>query len=387
MSIPAGVISERKIAEPCFFEKNDLVVEERQKPSFLVAEGILEEATVAWERMPGDRGGRARDLIQKAGQAFDRMRIGEDNNLPILAYYGAGRLWDKHRKVPLGKPESRGAGYRNCLDPKSDHFLFEKWFKQQETVAIQRRKQIGALEMIRKVVTACIPGADDFFFETAYDQLMIVLNDKGHQRFDRLSDGYRNMIAIVADIAHRAVRLNPHLGEHAAELVEGIVLIDEIDQHLHPHWQRRVMGDLKKVFPKIQFIVSTHSPFIIQSLEPGEVLDLGNVSEVVQEASYAHMATPGPGNEFSNRSLEDIVEMVMGVPIPSRSLRYQEMYDTAKAYFRLLKQGKEADEQTKQKLKQDLDRLSAPFSDDMAFHAFLEMKREVAGLGSNDGDA
>ena len=321
-----------------------------------------------------------------AEQSRDRMRRGEDVNLPLLAYYGAGRLWNVHRNIPLEKPDSASAGYHHCLNPKSDHYLFEKWFKQQETVAVQRRRKIPALELVRKAVRQGIPGATEFFYDFAFDCPMIRMED-GLQSFDRLSDGYRNMVAMIADIAHRAARLNPHLGKETLEKVEGIVLIDEIDLHLHPKWQRTVTHDLRKIFPGIQFIATTHSPFIIQSLQPGEVLDLSAVGALFKpDPVYKHIAEPGPGSPYSHRSIEDIVEEVMGVPIPQRSFRHQRMYEAACEYFQLLEQGQVADPELKLQLKLRLDELSAPFSDDMAYVAYLEMKRAVAGLANQQGE-
>ena len=87
-----------------------------------------------------------------------------------------------------------------------------------------------------------------------------------------LSDGYRNVIKIILDIAARMCILNPYLKEKALQETPGIVLIDEIDLSLHPTWQKRIIGILKQLFPKIQFICATHSPFIIQSLEEGELI-------------------------------------------------------------------------------------------------------------------
>jgi len=95
------------------------------------------------------------------------------------------------------------------------------------------------------------------------------------------------------------------------------------------------------------------------------------------------VAAPGPANEFSNRSIEDIIESVMGLNMPQRGQRYQNMYDAAKRYYQVLQQAKEASEQEKERLKNELDQLSAPFSDNVAYHAFLEMERLAAGLGKS----
>lgn len=160
------------------------------------------------------------------------------------------------------------------------------------------------------------------------------------------------------------------------------MLIDEIDLHLHPKWQRRVVPDLQRAFPQLQFIATTHSPFILQSLEPGEVIDLDQPwrADTGRNAPVG-VASPGPGHAFSNRAIEDIVESVMGVALPQRGERYQRMYDAAQAYYTLLAQVPQADETARQTLKARLDELSAPFSDNVAYHAFLEMERLAAGLG------
>ena len=395
--IPVGrkTISAHEVRE-IIFEKEGLPWAEIQKPCVLEAVGEVEGNPVSWKRRKGDRGGEARELIQISEAKFAAVQKGEDVSMPVLLYYGTGRLWVQHRKVKIGKPESRLAGYRNCLDPRSDHYLFEKWFKQMELGAIQKRRKFDLVEGVREAVVTCIPNARNFFFDVNLDELIIEMEgEPGRilERFNNLSDGFRNMVAMVADIAHRAARLNPHLGRHAAREAGGVVLIDEINLHLHPKWQRRVVEDLKRTFPNIQFIVTTHSAFIIQSMEPGEVIDLNvepdeRISEAIQEGMEKprdewfeeKMAYPAPPHEYRNRSIEDIVERIMGVEIPQRSLRYQKMYETAKKYYRLLEDSETADPAEKERIKQKLDELSAPFSDDVAYHAFLEMERMAAGL-------
>lgn len=340
---------------------------------------------ISWTRTKSSENGRttrtqAKTITQIGKHASDRVEKGEPVLLPVLSYYGTGRLWHIKQAVKLSKPESRVAGYRDCLDPASSHKLFLKWFKQLEQASLQKGKQFGVLEAVRQAVKQCIPGCQHFYFDIEHQQLMIELADGQLFSFDNLSDGYRNMLAIVADIAHRAGRLNPQLMEKAAIETPGIVLIDEVDLHLHPKWQRQVLNDLRAAFPKVQFIVSTHSPFIIQSLKPGEVLDLNSQQPLNKDSDTA---SPAPSKSFSGRSIEDIVEDVMGIPLPSRSQRQQEMDKVAKEYYTLLEQANGASEEEKNQLKQKLDELSAPFSENVAYHAFLEMERMAAGLGKS----
>ncbi len=115
--------------------------------------------------------------------------------------------------------------------------------------------------------------------------------------------------------------LNPYLGKDTLILTPGIVVIDELDLSLHPTWQRRIVDILKELFPKVQFICATHSPFIIQSLEPGELITLDSILD----------------EEYSGQSIEDIAEDVMNVKIAQYSEKKVEMYEAAEKYFKALK--------------------------------------------------
>jgi predicted ATP-binding protein involved in virulence len=88
-----------------------------------------------------------------------------------------------------------------------------------------------------------------------------------------MSDGQRMMIGLVADIVKRACQLNgAFLGAKTLEETPGLVLIDEIDLHLHPKWQRQIVTALKKIFPQIQFFATTHSPQVIGECKPEEIV-------------------------------------------------------------------------------------------------------------------
>jgi predicted ATP-binding protein involved in virulence len=171
------------------------------------------------------------------------------------------------------------------------------------------------------------------------------------------------MIGMVADIAYRCVTLNPQFDGEAARLTPGIVLIDEIDLHLHPKWQHRVVEDLKRTFPKIQFFATTHSPFIIQSLRDNELINLDNRD-----------------GEYVNGSIEDIVEDVQGLGLPQQSERWKNMMEAAQEYYQVLEQAENVSEEEIEKLKHRLDELSMPYSDDPAYQAFLKMERLARGL-------
>ena len=102
-----------------------------------------------------------------------------------------------------------------------------------------------------------------------------------------LSDGYRRLVNIVMDIAFRCALLNKSMfGDQCYKHTHGTVIIDEIDEHLHPALQVRVLKALQDTFPKIQFIISTHAPLVMSSVEPRKDED-GNDINVVYRLEYA----------------------------------------------------------------------------------------------------
>lgn len=300
----------------------------------------------------------------------DRVRSGQDVLLPLIAYYGTDRLWLERKRTSVKRskktiePGSRMLGYKNCLQPGADPKPLLSWFKTMEIASLQRNEPIGVLEAAKVAISNCMEDWCTVTYDLLIDDLLATSIDGHTLPFRMLSDGVRNMLAMVADIAYRAAVLNPHLQQEAAEKTPGIVLIDEIDLHLHPKWQRRIVEDLRRTFPEIQFIATTHSPFIVQSLRPGELINLD----------------PQFG-EYYKKSIEDITEDVMGVDLPQQSERWKKMMEAAEEYYRVLQEAQGASSEHVEKLKQRLDELTLPYRDDPAYQAFLNMEREAAGLG------
>jgi predicted ATP-binding protein involved in virulence len=289
--------------------------------------------------------------------------------LPVLAYYGTGRLWKKidNDEIETLSPNSRLLGYRDCLNPASNLEQLFRWFKTQELAALQKKERRHVLEAVREAIISMIPDAQKVWWDIDWDEILIetIIQRKLQTiPFHLLSDGYRNMIGMVADIAYRMATLNPQLKADVIKQTEGIVLIDEIDLHLHPKWQRQVVGRLLDTFPKVQFIASSHSPFIIQSLyHRDDVLlwDLEKSKTVTIES----------------KSIEDIAENQQGVEIPQQSQRFLNMEKAAEEFYTVLKQIPPVSEDEKQRLRQRLDELLLPYSDDPAFQAFLKMERQA----------
>jgi predicted ATP-binding protein involved in virulence len=240
------------------------------------------------------------------------------------------------------------------------------WFQYYELRGLQEKATPLLLKLARQAVLAAI-HADDISFVIRENALMVRHADVGWRKFSDLSDGQQRIAAIFCDLAMRCASLNSHLGEKAIEATTGVVTIDELDLHLHPQWQRTVIQDLLSVFPNIQFIATSHSPFLLQAaFEQGAVIDLGT----------------GKAVSPPDASIEDIAEHVMGVtPFPQRSKRWHDMKAVATKYYELLEVAKKStDSQEVQAVKLRLDELIIPYTKDPAYAAWLEMHRAAAGL-------
>lgn len=216
--------------------------------------------------------------LARSNQAWAQSKSTETPLFPLVSYYGTGRLWSTS-KLTEGKktretaPNARHRGYTDCLSSSSHYKYFIDWFRR---FSYEGQKGIGesphgpqrTLRAVRQAVDIALApcGWHRLEWDFAEDTIVAHHTDFGRLPVDILSDGIRNMIGLVADIAHRAVRLNPQLGECAAAETPGIVLIDEVDMHLHPQWQQVVLQAIEKAFPMIQFIVTTHSPQVLTTV-------------------------------------------------------------------------------------------------------------------------
>lgn len=264
-----------------------------RRPVLVRATGqIGEEKDVSWTRQIRPDGKRtsnaeAKDALGDIKAIYDRDMAGQDVLCPVLAYYGAGRAWlASKRRIPKAKtngPARRWAAFYDCFGERIRFAELNTWFSRE---TIERGNRRGrwrpGFEAVRHAILRCVPDAEEVWFDTDLDQ--IVLSIEGNaQPLDNLSAGQRMMLALVADLAIKAVTQNAfllppdELGPDDDPLprvlkqTPGVVLIDELDVHLHPKWQRRVARDLKETFPGIQFGCTSHSPQVIGELKPEEI--------------------------------------------------------------------------------------------------------------------
>ena len=177
---------------------------------------------------------------------------------------------------------------------ESNEKLMLNWFQMQTLKSLQEQQKTGILDrpLLLKTVEKAIcrsferiSGARNASLIFDLDTHRLVLEfetvDGNAQKFamDEMSDGYKNTLSMIGDIAYRMAVLNPTLGDQVLEKTSGVVLIDEIDLHLHPQWQQTILSDLHAIFPEVQFIVSSHAPAVINSVprEQIRILDHGEI--------------------------------------------------------------------------------------------------------------
>lgn len=282
---------------------------EEAETTSVAAKGVVLGQPLQWARDVKGRKGRttsinAKKLISLAEESATNVRAGRSIVLPLISYYGTERLWlipkDMQKLKPNRKQEelSRLEGFNNSLDKRCNPIAFLRWMQQQEWIAFQEHAQQPMAMAVKKAVAGCLEGAEKLWFSAKEGTILVEFEGKRVRGFNTLSDGLRNMASMVGDIAIKAMRLNPHLDENAIVETPGVVLIDELDMHLHPRWQRRIVHDLKRTFPKVQFICTTHSPQIIGEVLPEELMML--------EAGEASSPENSIGMD-SNRVLQELM--------------------------------------------------------------------------------
>jgi predicted ATP-binding protein involved in virulence len=245
----------------------------------------------------------------------DKLAKENDNTvLPVVCAYGAGRLWNNSESISLDNLTktsfSRKNGYSSCLDAHLDSKSMNIWFEKMTYLELQSRKSDALLSAVTEAVEDAFKLLSGFSSVKVQSNLLeheleVTYKDKKKKEHvlltSQLSDGYRCFICLIADIAYRMASVNPGLKKKAIKETDGIILIDEIDLHLHPEWQQRILEVLMKVFPKVQFIVTTHAPAVINSAKRESLIILNG-----DKAEYPSIETYG-------RDMNTITNTVMGV--------------------------------------------------------------------------
>lgn len=337
------------------YEMGSRVDAEEQYPVEITAVcGVEGKADIEWSRSLHSHEGRthisrAKTIMEYGSQLQQKVREGDKETiLPLIAYYGTGRLYMQKKQKKNASENtkfSRTTGYVDCLDSASNDKQMLQWFKFMTEIQLQEGHPIPELEVVKRAMGKCYSGSKNveniasFEYKIKSDEIEIQYKkgeivEKLPMRL--LSDGLKITISMVADIAYRMAVLNPQLLDNILEETPGIVLIDEVDMHLHPAWQKRIVEDLHYIFPKIQFIITTHSPSVLANVKHEHILLLED-GGVVQ-----------PSNTTYGRDVTDILREMMKVDVcPEEVVRLkadfyrvlaEEKYDLAKEYLVKLEQ-------------------------------------------------
>lgn len=323
-----------------------VVDRQSQYPVEIAATGMVREGEpIAWARSLKGNGGKttsadAKSIISTAKQFQEEVRRGDPATvLPVVAYYGTGRLWNRksdRRGREVLASFRRLDGYTDALDPALDDKALLDWFKKmtvqeaQKALGYATAGESPELNAVKCAMQRCLDavvgreGSRVQYNLDTEDLDVCCLDAAGDWRVDALhtmSDGYRGVLTLVADIAYRMALLNPALLSDVLE-TPGVVLIDEVDLHLHPLWQARILGDLRRVFPNVQFIASTHAPIVVSSVAKEHVRFIEGEKAVA------------PVDQTYGRDADDILRHVMNAH--GRPVRVASMFD---AFYGLLDEG------------------------------------------------
>ncbi|WP_271270246.1 AAA family ATPase [Aliamphritea hakodatensis] len=222
---------------------------------------------------------------------LDSLFLLMDEKKFLLRFYEANRLTDNiggtGHVVSLSsvKQNAKNFSYRENLSHEFENYLVSLYNYASHVIA--REENLGKVQYINewfdKVQNDLCSLFEDPGLRLKYNPeeqtFYIHQNGKDPYRFNNLSSGYGSIIAIYADLL-----MSVELHDLSAHEITGIVLIDEIDAHLHVSIQRKIFAFFNRAFPKIQFIITTHSPFVVQSVNDAIIYDLGS-SETLEDLS------------------------------------------------------------------------------------------------------
>ena len=293
-------------------------------------------------------------------------------DLPIVAFYDTDRaVFDPpQRRTGFRTEFSRYGALQGALSVRTDFRDFFEWFHAKEDEELREQKEhqdfnyrLNDLEAVRKAIEAMLPGISNPRIKLSPLRFVVaVQSDDGKSEelsIDQLSGGYRIVLALAADLARRMAQGNPHLEDPLQS--EAVVLIDEIELHLHPSWQQRVLADLTRTFSNTQFIVSTHSPQVLTTVKPEHIVEMGREQGKIVAGSAG---APTYGAEAG-----DVLAAVMGVEERPPG---NEFVKALNEYRSLVSDG-QGESEAARKLRQELEVLSP--RDHALNRADMEMRR------------
>ncbi|MBS2867103.1 AAA family ATPase [Klebsiella pneumoniae] len=213
---------------------------------------------------------------------------------------------DLFNKAHLKQSVENGLTSMVPLLEETQKKLLTAQMRKESLQSVNMLTETAQMDIVSRAITTVVPSISRIWVETASGADIIkVTNDLQDVTIEQLSDGQRVFLALVADLARRMIMLNPLLKNPLEG--RGIVLIDEIELHLHPKWQQEVIIVLRTVFPNIQFVITTHSPIVLSTTE------IRCIREFKQNSESGELFLDSPPIQTKGSENSDILEQVMGV--------------------------------------------------------------------------
>ncbi|MTJ11900.1 AAA family ATPase [Anabaena sp. UHCC 0187] len=243
----------------------------------------------------------------------DTLRYDKTSEFSVIAYYQSNRNLTNIADIENISNQSfdRFDTLKKAFNATANFTDLANWFFLREYEELREGKnrkdinfELPDLKQIRNAISTIIaPNARVYFSGATSAKLMVEWTmETGEKRellLSQLSAGYRNMLALVMDFARRLAQANPDMENPLA--AEAILMIDELDLHLHPTWQQKIIPDLKKVFPNTQIIATTHSPEVVTTVQQNQV-------KILEDYQIKECPSPTRGMKSS-----DIVRYVLGL--------------------------------------------------------------------------
>jgi len=276
-------------------DKRDLRINSNNKKEPYLRIELTSTQNVKWDRI--DKRDKSKRTAKQVPNGYglkeleifmdtiiDAEHEGNDYIMPLIMYYGTCRnCFDAPlRKVNFQKEFNRFEALSGSLKGASNFTRLFQWFDAMENLEWRDSKEEGRdityqlpeLKNVRKAIPSMLKGFQNPRIENRPLRFMIdrVETDGSitELQIEQLSAGYKAVLAMIMDISARMSEANPHLGNKS----EAVILIDELDLHLHPKWQQTILSDLRRTFPNAQFIVTTHSPQILTTVRKEQVFIL-----------------------------------------------------------------------------------------------------------------
>ncbi|MET3578923.1 putative ATP-binding protein involved in virulence [Mesorhizobium robiniae] len=228
-----------------------------------------------------------------------KAQASSEPSAPLMIHYSTARSIMNEQAERKSAAGTSQLAYVNALQSNTLSLRqFADWMRAQMELSSERPASRHLVDGISSALDRFLPGYSNLR-PSDENPSKVLIDIKGTTLDVRLlSDGERNVLALILDVSKRLAQANPRLDD-PLESGEAVVLIDEIDLHLHPQWQRKIVGNLERTFPKCQFVATTHSPQII-----GEV-----PHDKIQMIKDGHIYSPARSFGIdSSRVLEEVME-------------------------------------------------------------------------------